>query len=142
MWHVACGTCRSALRPKGKIAGITRARRLDREALEDILLEGRFEMALDLENMGTLVVHIDATWNFAGGPIAGRSCSAFRERFDRSRSDGRFGRSGPCPRQQPRRGAAVWAVHHMPNAGATGANSFAPSQTSSTRNEPVAPGLA
>jgi hypothetical protein len=79
MWHVACGTCRSALRPKGKIAGITRARRLDREALEDILLKGRFAMALDLENMGTLVVHIDATWNFAGGPIAGRSCSAFRE---------------------------------------------------------------
>ena len=27
-------------------------------------------------------------------------------------------------------------------AGATGASSFTPSQTSSTRNEPVAPGLA
>ena len=38
--------------------------------------------------------------------------------------------------------AADGAHHHRPAAGATGASSFTPSQTSSTRNEPVAPGLA
>ena len=37
------------------------------------------DMTFSLESMGTLVVHIDDTWNFAGGPIAGRSCTAFRE---------------------------------------------------------------
>ena len=36
-------------------------------------------MILRLEPMGTLVVHIDESWNFMNGPVCGRSCSAFRE---------------------------------------------------------------
>ena len=35
-------------------------------------------MPLSLAPMGTLTVHIDRSWNFAG-PISGRSCSLFRE---------------------------------------------------------------
>lgn len=35
-------------------------------------------MKLDLEPMGTLTVHTGGgSWNFSGGPIAGRSCTAF-----------------------------------------------------------------
>lgn len=36
-------------------------------------------MSLQLQSMGSLVVHIDETWNFNGGPIAGRSCTSMRE---------------------------------------------------------------
>ena len=36
-------------------------------------------MTLRLEPMGTLVVHIDESWNFMNGPICGRSCTTFRE---------------------------------------------------------------
>ena len=36
-------------------------------------------MTLRLEPMGTLVIHVDESWNFMNGPVSGRSCSAFRE---------------------------------------------------------------
>lgn len=36
-------------------------------------------MPLELEPMGTMIVHIGDTWNFQNGPIAGRSCSVLRE---------------------------------------------------------------
>jgi hypothetical protein len=36
-------------------------------------------MSLTFEPFGTLVVHIDDTWNFANGPISGRSCTTFTE---------------------------------------------------------------
>ena len=36
-------------------------------------------MTLRLRADGHLDVHIDESWNFANGPIAGRSCTSFRE---------------------------------------------------------------
>src|SRR2546423_1916922 len=36
-------------------------------------------MALALEPIGTLVVHIDQSWRIGNGPAGGRSCSSFRE---------------------------------------------------------------
>jgi hypothetical protein len=34
---------------------------------------------LRMERLGTLVVHIDESWQFANGPVCGRSCTSFRE---------------------------------------------------------------
>lgn len=36
-------------------------------------------MSLQLETIGSLVVHIDQTWQFDGGPVYGRSCTSMRE---------------------------------------------------------------
>jgi hypothetical protein len=36
-------------------------------------------MPLSLAPLGTLTVHVERSWNFAQGPLGGRSCSAFRE---------------------------------------------------------------
>ena len=36
-------------------------------------------MELQLEPLGVLTVHTDQSWNFANGPLGGRSCTAFRE---------------------------------------------------------------
>lgn len=36
-------------------------------------------MRMRLDPMGTLTVHTDSSWNFADGPLGGRSCTSFRE---------------------------------------------------------------